>query len=139
MKRILFLCTANSTLSQISEAFLKRITFNRVEVYSAGIKPKSIHPLTIRVMKELGIDMSQYRSKSVNEYYHDRFDYVITVHDEARKKSPTFQGSHTKIHKSLDDPSDTKGSESEKLETFRATRDQIKDWLTEFAERYQLS
>jgi arsenate reductase len=139
MKRILFLCTNNSTLSQMAEAFLKRITFNRVDVYSAGIKPSSVNPMSIRVMKELGIDISKNRSKSVNEFYHDRFDYVITIDDDAREKSPTFQGSHTKIHKSLDDPADLKGSESEKLESFRSVRDQIKDWLTDFAERYQLS
>jgi arsenate reductase len=139
MKRILFLCSGNSTLSQMAEVFLTRITFNRVEAYSAGTKPASIHPFTIRVMKELGIDISKNRSKSVNEFYHERFDYVITIDDGAREKSPSFQGSHTKIHKSIDDPAVIKGSDSEKLEAFRVTRDQIKDWLTDFAERYQLS
>lgn len=139
MKRILFLCKDNSTLSQMAEVFLKRITFNRVEAYSAGIKPANIHPMTIRVMKELGIDISKNRTKSVNEFYHSRFDYVITIQDEARLNSPTFQGSHTKIHKSLEDPGMVKGSESEKLEAFRNTRDQIKEWLTDFVERYQLS
>ena len=138
MKRILFLGTDNASLSQMAETFLRRITFNRVEVFSAGINPAPMHPLTIRVMKELGIDVSKNRSKSVNEYYHSRFDYVITIHDEARKKSPTFQGSHTKIHKSLEDPATVKGSEAEKLEAFRNSRDQIKEWLTDFAERYQL-
>ena len=139
MKRILFLCSGNSTLSQMAEVFLARITFNRVEAYSAGTKPVPIHPLTVRVMKELGIDISKNRSKSVNEFYHDRFDYVITIDDGARERSPSFQGSHTKIHKSIEDPAAIKGSDSEKLEAFRVTRDQIKDWLTDFAERYQLS
>ena len=139
MKRILFLGTDNASLSQMAEIFLKRITFNRVEVFSAGNNPAPIHPMTVRVMKELGIDVSKNRSKSVNEYYHSRFDYVITIHDEARKKSPTFQGSHTKIHKSLEDPATVKGSEAEKLEAFRNARDQIKEWLTDFAERYQLT
>ena len=98
MKRILFICADNSVLSQMAEAFLKRITFNRVEVYSAGITPKPVNQMGIKVLKELGIDISKQRSKSVNEYYHDRFDFVITVNDIAREKSPTFQGSHTKIH-----------------------------------------
>jgi len=84
MKRILFICADNSVLSQMAEAFLKRITFNRVEVFSAGIKPKAMNQMGIRVMKELGIDVSDQRSKSVNEFYHDKFDYVITVHDIAR-------------------------------------------------------
>ena len=138
MKRILFICADNSVLSQMAEAFLKRITFNRVEVYSAGITPKPVNQMGIKVLKELGIDISKQRSKSVNEYYHDRFDFVITVNDIAREKSPTFQGSHTKIHKSLDSPTKVRGSEDVKLEAFRTVRDQIKDCLTDFAERYQL-
>ena len=138
MKRILFICADNSVLSQMAEAFLKRITFNRVEVFSAGIKPKAVNQLGIRVMKELGIDISDQRSKSVNEFYHDKFDYVITVHDIARDQCPAFQGSHTKIHKSIENPSKVRGSEQVKLEEFRNVRDQIKDWLTDFSERYQL-
>ena len=138
MKRILFICANNSALSQMAEAFLKRITFNRVEVFSAGIVPKNINPLGVKVMKELGIDISRQRSKSVNEYYHDRFNYVITMHDIARDKCPAFQGSHTKIHKSFEDPAKVRGSEKVKLEQFRIARDQIKDWLTDFSETYQL-
>jgi arsenate reductase len=125
-------------LSQVAEAFLRHLTFNRVEVYSAGITPKNINPLAAKVMKELGIDISQNRSKSINEFYNDRFDYIITLQDEAREKCPIFQGSHTKIHKSLDDPGQVKGSDAQKLELFRKSRDQIKDWVTDFIERYQL-
>ena len=138
MKRILFICADNAVLSQMAEAFLKRITFNRVDVFSAGIIRKSINQLAVRAMKELGIDISKQRSKSVNEFYHDRFDYVITVHDIARDKSPNFQGSHTKIHKSIDDPAKKRGSDEVKMEEFRRVRDLIKDWLSDFAERYQL-
>jgi arsenate reductase len=139
MKRILIVCTDNAATSQMAESFLRRITFNRVEVFSAGIKPKPVHPMTLQVMRELGIDLSAHRSKSVNEFYHDQFDYVITLHDDAREKCPSFQGSHTKIHKSIEDPTKVRGSENDKLEAFRRVRDQIKEWLTEFAERYQLS
>jgi arsenate reductase len=89
-------------------------------------------------MKELGIDISQNRSRSVNEFYNDRFDFIITLQDEAREKCPIFQGSHTKIHKSLDDPGQVKGNDNQKLEIFRKSRDQIKDWVTDFIERYQL-
>ena len=95
--------------------------------------------MTIQAMKELGIDMSAHRSKSVNEFYHDQFDYVITLHDDAREKCPSFQGSHTKIHKSIEDPTKVRGSEAERMEAFRRVRDQIKEWLTDFAERYQLT
>lgn len=138
MKRILFLCNDNAALSQMAEAFLKRISFNRLDVHSAGITSKPLAPQAVQVMRELGIDITKMRSKSVNEYYHDRFDYIITLHNEAREKSPQFQGSHTKIHKSLEDPAEIKGSENDKLEAYRRIRDQIKDWLTEFAEKYQL-
>jgi arsenate reductase len=139
MKRILIICLDNATTSQMAESFLKRITFNRVEVFSAGIKPKNIHPMAVQVMKELGIDLSTQRSKSVNEFYHNQFDFIITLHNDAREKCPSFQGSHTKIHKSIDDPSKIRGSDNDKLEAFRRVRDQIKEWLSEFAERYQLS
>lgn len=138
MKRILILCNENSTRSQMAQEFLKRITFNRVEVLSAGIKAKSIHPLAIKVMSELGIDISKNETKTVNKFYHDRFDYVITICDEAREKCPEFQGSFTKIHKSIEDPTKIKGSEQDKLEGFRNVRDNIKEWLTDFAERYKL-
>jgi arsenate reductase len=125
-------------MSQVAEAFLRHLTFSRVEVYSAGIVPKNINPLAVKVMKELGIDISQNRSRSVNEFYNDRFDFIITLQDEAREKCPIFQGSHTKIHKSLDDPGQVKGNDNQKLEIFRKSRDQIKDWVTDFIERYQL-
>jgi arsenate reductase len=139
MKRILILCNGNSARSQMAQEFLKRITFNRVEVQSAGINAKPIHPLAVQVMLELGIDISGNESKSVNKFYHERFDYVITVCDEAREKCPDFQGSFTKIHKSIEDPALIRGSENEKLEAFRNVRDNIKEWLTDFAERYKLA
>lgn len=139
MKRILILCNNNSVRSQMAQEFLKRITFNRVEVVSAGIATKAVHPLAIKVMMELGIDISNNESKSVNKYYHERFDYVITICDEAREKCPDFQGSFTKIHKSVEDPTLEKGTEYEKQEAFRNVRDNIKEWLTDFAERYKLS
>jgi arsenate reductase len=122
----------------MAEAFLRHLTFSRVEVYSAGINPKNINPFTTKVMKELGIDISQNRIKSVNEFYNERFDYIITLQDDSREKSPVFQGSHTKIHKSLDDPGSAKGNDNLKMEIFRKSRDQIKEWITDFIERYQL-
>jgi arsenate reductase len=138
MKRILIICNTNSAMSQMAEAFLRHFTFSRVDVASAGITPKPLNPMAIKVMKELGIDISTNRIKSVNEFYNDRFDYIITLQDESREKCPMFQGSHTKIHKSLDDPGQVKGGDAQKLEVFRKSRDQIKDWVTDFIERYQL-
>ena len=139
MKRVLIICTGNSARSQIAEAFIKQMTFNRVYACSAGTDPVSVNPFTIKVMEEIGIDISKNRSKSVNEFYNNSFDFVITVCDDAREKCPIFQGNHTRIHKSFKDPSIVKGNNKTKLETFRRVRDQIKDWLIEFIEKYQLA
>jgi arsenate reductase len=138
MKRVLILCDRNSSRSQMAEAFIKQMTFSRVDVYSAGIDPVPVNPYAIRVMKEIGIDISNQRSKSVNEFSNKLFDFVITVCDNAREHCPVFRGSHTRIHKSFKDPAAIKGSDKVKLEVFRKVRDQIRIWVTEFIEKYQL-
>ena len=138
MKRILILCTGNSARSQIAEALIKQMTFNRVKVISAGTDPVPVNPFAIHVMKEIGMDISENRSKSVNEFYNQIFDFVITVCDDAREKCPIFQGSHTKIHKSFEDPAQITGNDKVKIEAFRKVRDQIRNWLIEFIEKYQL-
>ena len=138
MKRILIVCTGNSARSQMAEAFIKHMTFNRVNAVSAGTKPAPVNPYAIRVMKEIGIDISKNRSKSVSEFQNDGFDYVITVCNDARENCPVFRGSHTKIHKSFEDPVRIKGNDKIKLEAFRKIRDEINDWLVEFIERYQI-
>ena len=138
MKRILVLCNGNSCRSQIAEAFIKQMTFNRVDVFSAGINPVPVNPYTVRVMKEIGIDISNQKSKSVNEFSNKSFDFIITVCDNAREHCPVFQGSHTRIHKSFKDPANIKGSDKVKLEGFRKVREQIRSWVTEFIEKYQL-
>jgi arsenate reductase len=138
MKRILILSKRNSARSQMAEATLKQLTFNRNDIFSAGLKSDAVHPMAIRAMKELGIDISRNQSSSVNEFYHDKFDFVITLCDETREKCPILQGAHTKIHKGFDDPVAFRGNEEEKMENFRTIRDEIKEWLTDFVERYQL-
>ena len=138
MKRILILCKKNSARSQMAEAILKQLTINRNEIFSAGLKSDTVHPMAIKAMKELGIDISRNQPSSVNEFYHDKFDFVITLCDETREKCPILQGAHTKIHKSFDDPVTSRGTEEEKMENFRTVRDEIKEWLTDFVERYQL-
>jgi arsenate reductase len=138
MKRILILSKRNSARSQMAEAILNQLTFNRNEVFSAGLKPDTVHPLATRAMKELGIDISRSTTRSVNTFYNSKFDFVITLCDETREKCPVLQGAHTKIHKSIEDPVVSRGSDEEKMERFRMVRDEIKDWLTDFVERYQL-
>ena len=125
-KRVLFLCTGNSCRSQMAEGFLRDMAGDRFEVFSAGIKPTQVNPLAIKVMAEAGIDISKHRSKSAIEFIGQKFDYVITVCDNAKQTCPVFPGKYEKIHWSLEDPAEATGIEEEKLVVFRKTRDKIK-------------
>lgn len=131
---VLFLCTGNSARSQMAEAFLRKYGSDRYIVYSAGLKPSRVHPMTIRVMEELGYDMSDHRSKHVKEYIGKiRFGYVITVCGHADKNCPFIPGVGTRLHWPFDDPAAAEGSEEERLKKFRQVRDEIKnkimDWV----------
>jgi len=136
--RVLFLCTGNSARSQMAEAFLRKYGGEQFEAFSAGLEPKNIHPLTIRVMQEIGMDISNQTSKGVEMYLgKTHFQYLITVCDDAEKNCPTiFPGVNQRLHWSFEDPVRFTGTEEEKLQKFRAIRDQIeqrvKDWLEEF-------
>lgn len=127
MKKVLFLCTGNSARSQMAEGFLRDMAGDRFEVFSAGIKPTQINPLAIKVMAEIGIDISKHRSKSVMEFIDQTFDYVITVCGNAQKTCPVFPGEHEKIYWDLEDPAEAKGSEEKKMSVFRKIRGQIKE------------
>lgn len=135
--RLLFLCTGNSARSQMAEAFLRKYAGDRFEVHSAGLEPKGIHPYTIRVMEEVGIDLSGHRSKGVNEYLGKvLFQYLITVCDDADKNCPTtWPGVNQRLHWSFEDPAAFEGTEEEKLAKFREIRDKIEarilEWLAQ--------
>lgn len=125
--RVLFVCTGNSARSQMAEAFLRQYGGDRYEAYSAGLQPGQVHPLTIQVMQEIGIDMSAHRSKSVQEYLGKiRFGYVITVCSHAEQNCPFIPGAGTRLHWPFDDPAAVTGSQAEKLEKFRQVRGEIK-------------
>ena len=126
-KRILFLCTGNSARSQIAEGFLRHMAGDKFQVYSAGVKPTQINPLAIKVMAEVGVDISEHRSKSAMEFIGQEFDYVVTVCDNAKQTCPVFPGHYEKLHWSLDDPAEAEGSEEDKLKVFRKIREEIKD------------
>lgn len=136
-QRILFLCTGNSARSQMAEAFLRRYGVDKFEAYSAGLEPKGINPLTIKVMQEIGIDLSGQRSKGVREFLGSIFIHqLITVCDNAEKNCPTtWPGVVKKIHWSFEDPAACEGSDDEKLAKFREVRDQIEQkvrgWIAE--------
>ena len=128
-KKVLFLCTHNSARSQMAEAFLNALYGNRYESQSAGITPTKVNPYVIKAMAEVGIDISGNRSKSIEEFRGENFNYVVTVCDNARETCPFFPGEKI-VHKSFEDPAGFEGSENEKLEKVRHVRDQIKEWVT---------
>jgi arsenate reductase (thioredoxin) len=135
--KVLFLCTGNSCRSQMAQAWLRTLAGGRFEVYSAGLEPHSIHPLTIQVMEEAGVDMSGYHAKHLDEYKGKiDFDYLITVCSDADERCPYFPGMGVRLHWPFEDPPAFEGPEEEKLALFRKVRDQIKAkieaWLGEF-------
>ncbi len=139
-KNVLFLCTGNSARSQMAEAFLRHVAGAAFNVYSAGLEPKGIHPLTVRVMSELGIDLGDQYSKSVKEYMgRVFFHYVITVCANADERCPQalWANGGVKLHWHFDDPAAFEGTDDEKLAEFRRVRDQIgqriEQWVAEFS------
>ncbi|WP_201778038.1 arsenate reductase ArsC [Thermanaerothrix daxensis] len=136
VKRVLFLCTGNSARSQMAEALLRHYAGDWFEVYSAGIEPKGIHPMTLKVLAELGIDASQQTSKSLQVYQGKlAFDYLITVCADAERNCPYFPGQGVRLHWPFEDPAACEGSEEVRLQKFRQVRDQIaariRAWLDE--------
>jgi len=120
-KRVLFLCTGNSARSQMAEGLLRHDAGDRFDIESAGTKPSRVRPEAIAAMREIGIDISNHRSKSVDEFTNQKFDYILTVCDHAKESCPVFPGNATRLHQNFADPAD--------LEAFRRVRDQIRDYL----------
>ena len=131
-KRILILCTGNSARSQMAEGLLRHHAGDRFEVESAGTKPSHVRPEAIAAMHELGIDISGHRSKSVDEFTGQRFDYVLTVCDNAKESCPIFLGKTVTIHRNFEDPAALQGSEQERLAVFRRVRDELRKFLKAF-------
>jgi arsenate reductase (thioredoxin) len=127
-KRVLILCTGNSARSQMAEGLLRNYAGDRFEVSSAGTKPGHVRPEAIAVMRELGIDISTHRSKRVDEFQGQPFDYVLTVCDNAKESCPYFPGTIS-IHRSFDDPAALEGTEPERLAVFRRVRDEIRAYF----------
>lgn len=133
---VLFLCVGNSARSQMAEALLRFHAGDYYQVYSAGVQPKGIHPLTIQVMEEQGIPMANQYSKSLTEYVGKLdFAYIITVCSDAVDQCPFFPGPGVRLHWGMDDPAREDGSPEEKLAKFRLIRDQLESrilmWLAE--------
>jgi len=135
-ERVLFLCTGNSARSQMAEALLRKMAGDRFEVHSAGLDPSVIHPMTIQVLQEIGIDASGQYAKPLTNYLGKvHFSYLITVCSRAEERCPIFPGIGQRLHWPFEDPAAFEGSEQDKLEFFRQVRDQIeiriRQWLFE--------
>ena len=133
MQRVLILCTANSARSQMAEGLLRWDHGARFEVASAGARATQVRPEAIQAMKEIGIDISGHRSKAVDEFAGESFDYVITVCDSASETCPVYSGHTNRIHHNFEDPAATLGPEEERLASFRRVRDQLRAYLRVFA------
>jgi arsenate reductase len=129
--RVLFVCTHNSARSQMAEGILRHIAGDRFEVYSAGTEATHVRPQAIKVMNELGIDISAQESKTLERYLGEPFDYVITVCDDANEACPFFPGAQRRLHWSFEDPAAAQGSGEQRLGVFRKVRDQIKKRIEE--------
>lgn len=135
-KRVLILCTGNSARSQMAEGLLRHDAGDTFDVESAGTKPGAVRPEAIAVMREVGIDISGHRSKPVDEFEGQHFDYMITVCDNAKESCPVFIGAVSRLHHSFDDPPpQSVGTEEERIAIFRRVRDELRNYLREFTDR----
>jgi len=132
MKKVLFICTRNSSRSQMAEGLINHDLAGKFEAFSAGTEPSFVNPLAIVVMKELGIDISRQRSKGLDEFDNQKFDYVITLCSQADEACPVFFGGTKKIHMGFMDPTATIGGEPEQIAAFRRVRDQSRKQIVEF-------
>jgi len=135
--RVLFLCTHNSARSQMAEGLLRRLAADRFEAASAGTEARGVNPLAVRAMAEIGVDLRGQTSKTLDRFLRERWDYVITVCDNANESCPVFPGRATRLHWSFDDPSAAAGSDEQRLAVFRRVRDKIRGrieaWLAQQA------
>lgn len=130
-KRVLVLCTGNSARSQMAEGLLRDLAGDQFEVFSAGTIASFVRPQAIAVMNEIGVDISGHRSKSLDEFLDDEFDYVITVCDDANRRCPVFSGPAKRLHWSIDDPV-ISGSDHEQFAAFRCARDELHQRIRKF-------
>jgi arsenate reductase len=130
-KRVLFICTHNAARSQMAEGFIRALYGDRYEAYSAGTEPTQVHPCAIKVMQEAGIDVSTYRSKGLEEFDGQQFDYVVTLCADAQEACPIFIGGETYLHHAFDDPAQVKEAltEADECSPFRAVLGELKEWI----------
>lgn len=130
--RVIFVCTGNSARSQMAEALLRHDAGDRFDVVSAGVSPRTVHPLTIAALAAVGIDIGEAKSKPVGQFLGRRFDYVITLCDRARATCPVFPGGSELLHWGLDDPTEVEGSDAVRRAAFDRTLKEISGRLHAF-------
>ena len=131
--RVLFLCTGNSCRSQMAEGLVNAFLGDQYEAYSAGTAPSgNVHPLAVQVMREIGVDISHYRSKSADEFRGVAFDLVVTVCDDAAENCPAWLGKGHKVHQGFPDPARIRGSDEEIASAFRDVRDQMRAQVLDY-------
>ncbi len=135
-KRILILCTGNSCRSQMAEGFMREHGGDNFEVFSAGIETHGVNPKAIKVMQEVGIDISHHTSDNIDQFTDQTFDYIITVCDNANENCPYFPGKANRLHQNFPDPAKATGTEEEVLDAFRHTRNLIKEFSVSFFKHY---
>ena len=131
-KKVLLLCTHNSCRSQMAEGIVNHYLADRFQAYSAGTEATKVNPLAIRVLAEIGIDISGHYSKTLDEFADEKFDHVITLCNSANEQCPIFFGGVRRVHIGFDDPSRTTGTQEEILADFRRVRDEIKVRLIDY-------
>ena len=125
-KNIIFICTGNACRSQIAHGLLQNLAKDRFNVFSAGSHPSQVHLMSIKIMEEIGIDISHHKSNHIDEYLDKGIDIVITVCDNANKLCPIFPGNVERLHWSIDDPFRGWDYNENQMESFRVTREEIK-------------
>ena len=138
--KVLFLCTGNSCRSQMAEGWARHLKGAQVEAYSAGISPKGLDERAVRVMAEVGVDISGHRSKHVDEFRRTTFNYVVTVCDHARESCPVFPGGTAMVHRGFDDPprlAEGAKDEDEALAPYQRVRDEIRAFVESLPEAFR--
>lgn len=138
MLKVLFLCMQNACRSQMAEGLVNHDLAGEVKAFSAGVSPTRVNPRAIQVMSELGIDIRHHEVKSVDAFAGEKFDYVITLCDEAQEQCPIFPGSAERLHMGFKDPARASGNETEVLKVFRQVRDLLRVKLIPFLEEQTL-
>lgn len=131
-KGILFVCTRNSCRSQMAEGFAKKMLPKNMVIFSAGLEPKGVYPMAIKVMQEIGVDISHQKSKNISEIPIDKIDLVITLCGDAAERCPIFPGKVERIHWEIEDPAKDQGSDKEIIIVFRKVRDNIKSYIMSY-------